>query len=94
MNKRVREIIKMHMNAGLIQPTTWISIIDLSVGKREGVSAGGRWISKYLEREVGAYKLSERNGLCIMVKSQEEPEKKTRIRRKEHRIQMNLFRIW
>ena len=52
MNKRVREIIKMHMNAGLIQPTTWISIIDLSAGKREGVSAGGRWISKYLEREV------------------------------------------
>lgn len=34
MNKRVREIIKMHMNAGLIQPTTWISIIDLSVGKK------------------------------------------------------------
>lgn len=32
MNKRVREIIKMHMNAGLIQPTTWISIIDLSAG--------------------------------------------------------------
>ena len=74
MNKRVREIIKMHMNAGLIQPTTWISIIDLSAGKREGVSAGGRWISKYLEREVGAYKLSERNGLCIMLKSQEESE--------------------
>lgn len=35
MNKRVREIIKMHMNAGLIQPTTWISIIDLSAGKEK-----------------------------------------------------------
>lgn len=83
MNKRVREIIKMHMNAGLIQPTTWISIIDLSAGKREGVSAGGRWISKYLEREVGAYKLSERNGLCIMLKSQEESEEENPYSKKE-----------
>lgn len=83
MNKRVREIIKMHMNAGLIQPTTWISIIDLSAGKREGVSAGGRWISKYLEREVGTYKLSERNGLCIMLKSQEESEEENPYSKKE-----------
>ena len=74
MNKRVKEIIKMHLNAGLIQPTTWISIIDLSAGKKEDIRTGGRWTSKYLEREVDAYKLSERNGLCIMVKGQEEPE--------------------
>lgn len=83
MNKRVREIIKMYMNAGLIQPTTWISIIDLSAGKREGVSAGGRWISKYLEREVSTYKLSERTGLCIMLKSQEEPEEENPYLKKE-----------
>lgn len=83
MNKRVREIIKMHMNAGLIQPTTWISIIDLSAGKRVDVCAGSRWITKYLEREVGAYKLSERNGLCIMVKSQEEPEVENPYSKKE-----------
>lgn len=74
MNKRVREIVKMNLDTGLICKNTPISIIDLSAGKRVDVCAGSRWITKYLEREVGAYKLSERNGLCIMVKSQEEPE--------------------
>lgn len=83
MNKRVREIVKMHLDTGLICKNTPISIIDLSAGKREGVSAGGRWISKYLEREVGAYKLSERNGLCIMLKSQEEPEEENPYLKKE-----------
>ena len=74
MNKKVREIIKMHLDAKLIKPSTPISMIDLSEGKREDVCAGGRLVSKYLEREVGAYKLSERRGLCIMVKSYKEAE--------------------
>lgn len=74
MNKRVREIVKMHLDTGLICKNTPISIIDLSAGKRVDVCASSRWITKYLEREVGAYKLSERNGLCIMAKSQEESE--------------------
>ena len=64
----------MHLDTGLICKNTPISIIDLSAGKRVDVCASSRWITKYLEREVGAYKLSEHNGLCIMVKSQEEPE--------------------
>lgn len=84
MNKRVREIVKMHLDTGLICKNTPISIIDLSAGKRVDVCAGGRWITKYLEREVGAYKLSERNGLCIMVKSQEEPEKENPYSKKKN----------
>ena len=83
MNKRVREIVKMHLDTGLICKNTPISIIDLSAGKRVDVCAGSRWITKYLEREVGAYKLSERNGLCIMVKSQEEPEIENPYSKKE-----------
>lgn len=83
MNKRVREIVKMHLDTGLICKNTPISIIDLSAGKRVDVCAGSRWITKYLEREVGAYKLSERNGLCIMVKSQEEPEVENPYSKKE-----------
>lgn len=74
MNKRVREIVKMHLDTGLICKNTPISIIDLSAGKRVDVCASSWWITKYLEREAGAYKLSERNGLCIMAKSQEESE--------------------
>ena len=77
MNKRVREIVKMHLDIGLISKNTPISIIDLSVGKRVDVCAGSRWITKYLEREVGAYKL------CIMVKSQEEPEVENPYSKKE-----------
>ena len=54
MNKRVREIVKMHLDTGLICKNTPISIIDLSAGKRVDVCASSRWITKYLEREVGA----------------------------------------
>lgn len=72
MKKRVREIIKMHLDAGLIKLDTPVTVMDLSESERIQTSFTNRRMLKYLEREVAGYKINDRSGLLILVKRQEE----------------------
>lgn len=71
MNKRVREIIKMHLDTGLIELHTPITIMDLSAGEEVATCFTNRQIMKYLEREVYGYRINDRHGLQIVIKRQE-----------------------
>jgi hypothetical protein len=71
MNKRVREIIKMHLDTGLIELHTPITIMDLSAGEEVATCFTNRQMMKYLEREVYGYRINDRHGLQIVIKRQE-----------------------
>lgn len=71
MNKRVREIIKMHLDTGLIELHTPITIMDLSAGEEVTTCFTNRQMMKYLEREVYGYRINDRHGLQIVIKRQE-----------------------
>jgi len=71
MKKRVREIIKMHLDAGLIKLDTPVTVMDLAENERIQASFVNRHMMKYLEREVTGYKLNDRSGLLILIKRQE-----------------------
>lgn len=71
MNKRVREIIKMHLDTGLIELHTPITIMDLSAGEEVATCFTNRQMMKYLEREVYGYRINDRHGLQIAIKRQE-----------------------
>ena len=68
MNKRVREIIKMHLDTGLIELHTPITIMDLSAGEEVAACFTNRQMMKYLEREVYGYRINDRHGLQIVIK--------------------------
>ena len=72
MKKRVREIIKMHLDAGLIKLDTPVTVMDLAESERIQASFTNRRMMKYLEREVAGYKLNDRSGLLILVRRKEE----------------------
>ena len=80
MNKRVREIVKMHLDTGLIELHTPITIMDLSAGEEVAACFTNRQMMKYLEREVYGYRINDRHGLQIVIKSR--------------RIQLNCLWIW
>lgn len=71
MNKRVREIVKMHLDTGLIELHTPITIMDLSAGEEVATCFTNRQMMKYLEREVYGYRINDRHGLQIVIKRQE-----------------------
>ena len=71
MNKRVREIIKMHLDTGLIELHTPITIMDLSAGEEVAACFTNRQMMKYLDREVYGYRINDRHGLQIVIKRQE-----------------------
>lgn len=55
---RVREIIKMHLDSGMIRLDTPVIIMDPKV-------------MEYMEREAGGCKWNNRTGLCITIKGKE-----------------------
>lgn len=63
MRMRVREIIKMHLDSGMIRLDTPVIIMDLPAGKK--IEAG------VMDREAGGCKWNNRTGLCITIKEKE-----------------------
>ena len=61
----------MHLDTGLIELHTPITIMDLSAGEEVATCFTNRQMMKYLEREVYGYRINDRHGLQIVIKRQE-----------------------
>lgn len=68
---RVREIIKMHLDSGMIRLDTPVIIMDLPAGKKIEAGVMDPKVMEYMEREAGGCKWNNRTGLCITIKGKE-----------------------
>ena len=59
MRMRVREIIKMHLDSGMIRLDTPVIIMDLPAGKKIEAGVMDPKVMEYMEREAGGCNLME-----------------------------------
>lgn len=71
MRMKVRKIIKMHLDSGMIGLDTPVTILDMPEGKEIKADAMNPKIMEYMEREAGGCKWNNRLGLCITIRGRE-----------------------
>ena len=71
MRMRVREIIKMHEDSGMIRLDTPVINMELPAGNKIEADVMDPKVMEYMEREAGGCKWNNRTGLCITIKEKE-----------------------